>query len=284
MYRTPFLYHPILSTWNIPSELLNDDYIFTKKIKLASKTEDGCSYTVTGVQSPKDNAIDAEASAKLKVKGTTITGKLQTGAKDPIIEAKYEAKDSEGRNYTLGGDFGRNLAKSHVEFVGGPLGVKVSGDLIASEITASAALAISSSEYSGFAVVGAETQYSVADKEISKLNYALSFLDGRESECTLHVLDQAKSGMISYSHHVRPGFSVGAQMLYVRETAATSLSVGTAYRLDGATTIKGKLDSAGTMSLSYIQNVRPNTTLIMSSKFNTATFDSAKLGISLAIE
>lgn len=220
----------------------------------------------------------------MKARGATVTGKLQTGAKDPIIEAKYETKDSDGRNYTVAGDFSRNLAKSHVEFISGPLGIKIGADVLASHITGSAAVAISSSQYSGFAVAGAETQYNIADKEVSKLNYALSFFDGRESECTLHVLDQAKSGMISYSHHVRPGFSVGAQVLYVRESAATSLCVGSAYRLDGATTIKGKLDSAGTLSLSYIQNVRPNTTLIMSSKFNTTNFDSAKFGFSLALE
>lgn len=216
--------------------------------------------------------------------GATVTGKLHTGGKEPTVEAKYESKDSQGRKYTVCGNAGRNLGTTYLEFTGGPLGVKVGADLLKSQMAASAAIALSSNDYPGFAVLGAETEYNMADKEVSKLNYALSFFDGRESECTLHILDKAKKGMLSYSHHVRPGFSVGAQMIYERESTATSLALGTAYRLDGVTTIKAKLDSEGSLALSYIQDIRPSTKLIMSTKFDTSKFDSAKVGFSLTIE
>lgn len=218
------------------------------------------------------------------VKGTTVTGKLYTSDKEPTVEAKYETNDSQGRKVTVCGNAGRDVSNSYVEFSGGPLGVKFGADLIKSELAGSVALTLSNKDYSGFAVCGAETEYSYADKKVTKLDYAFSFFDGKESECTLHLLDKAKQGMISYSHHVRPGFSVGTQLIYVRESMSTSLALGTAYRLDGATTIKAKLDSQGALALSYIQDIRPSTKLIMSSKFDTTKFDSAKVGFSLTIE
>lgn len=268
----------------VAKKLLTDDYVFTKKVKVASKTDDGFSYTITGAQGAKDESIDAEANAKLKVQGVAITGKLHTTSKEPTVEAKYETKDAQGRKYLVCGTAGRNLGTTYVEYTGGPLGLKIAADLLKSQMAASAALALTNNDYSGFAVVGAEAEYDLVDKQVSKLNYAISFFDGKESECTLHVLDQAKKGMISYSHHVRPGLSVGAQMIYDRASQATSLALGTAYRLDGVTTVKAKLDSQGSLALSYIQDIRSNTKLIMSTKFNTSTFDSAKVGFSLTVE
>lgn len=268
---------------DIVKELLSDDYVITNKFKVSSKTEDGISYTITGVKS-KDDAIDAEVSAKLNLKGAAVTPKLFTGGKEPTAELKYETKDAQDRKVAFTGLAGRSVATSAIEFTGGPLGIKVAADFLKSDLYGSAAVALSSAKFSGFAVVGAEAEYSMTDKTVTSTNYALSFFDGKESECTLHVLDKARKGMISYSHHVRPGFSVGAQMIYVRESKETALVMGTAYRLDGATTVKAKLGSEGSLSLSYIQDIRPNTTLIMSSKFDTKKFDSAKVGISVTVE
>lgn len=265
-------------------KLLADDYVFANKIKLSSKTEDGFSYTVSGVQNVKGDTIDGDVAAKLKIKGATITGKLFTGGKDPSTELKYETQGSKGQKLTVSGTAGKKLATTSTEILTGPFGVKLGVDFANSDLYASGALAVSPDKCNGFVVAGAESVYSLTEKKVTMSNYALSFFDGKESECALHILDQGKKAMISYSHHVRPGFSVGTQMNYARETKATSLAMGSAYRIDGATTIKAKLDSEGGLALSYIQDVRPNTTLIMSSKFNTVTFDSAKVGISLTME
>lgn len=265
-------------------ELLNDDYIFANNIRLSSNTKDGFSYTVSGVQNVKGDTIDADVAAKLNIKGATLTGKLFTGGEDPSTELKYETKDSKGRKVTLCGTAGKKLATSTAEVLTGPFGIKLGVDVANSDLYASGALAVSPDKCTGFVVAGAESVYNLTEKKITMTNYAVSFFDGKESECAVHVLNQGKKAMISYSHHVRPGFSVATQMTYARDTKATSLAMGSAYRMDGATTIKAKLDSEGGLALSYIQDVRPNTTLIMSSKFNTMSFDSAKVGISLTME
>lgn len=251
---------------------------------MSSKTDDGFSYTITGVQNVKQDTIDAEVNGKFKVKDATLTGNLFTGGKLPTAELKYETIDSDGRKFTLCGTAGKGFAIGSAEMLAGPVGVKGLIDTKNSNFYGSGAVALSSEKYAGFVVVGAEATYNTDVKEMTMSNYAVSLFDGKESEVTLHVLDKAKKNMISYSHHVRPGFSVGGQMTYVRETRETALAMGTAVQLDGATTIKAKLDSEGSLALSYIQDIRPNTTLIMSSRFNTKTFDSAKVGISLTVE
>lgn len=218
------------------------------------------------------------------MKGATLTGNLFTSGKQPTAELKYETLDSSGRLFTLVGTAGKGFGVGSAEVLTGPVGLKFVIDPKSSNLYGSAALALSPDKYAGFIVVGAEATYNTVEREAIMSNYSVSMFDGKESECSLHLLDKATKGMVSYAHHVRPGFSVGGQMTYVRETKETTLAMGTALRMDGVTTIKARLDSEGSLALSYIQDIRPNATLIMSSKFNTKAFDSAKVGISLTIE
>lgn len=279
------LSEPLLtSSRSTAPEILNDDYVFTNKLKVASKTEDGISYTINGVQNTKEDAIDADISAKAKIKGATVTGKAFTGGKLPVLEVKYETVDSDGRKVTLSGLGGKDLRIGNAELLTRNAGATIGANAVTSDVYGSLAIALTQAKISGFAVAGVEAKYSMSTREFSKPNMALSYFDGKESEVSLHVLDKMTSGMISYSHHVRQGFSVGAQMTRKFEEKTTTLSFGTAYRLDGATTVKGKIDSEGHLALSYIQDIRPNATLIMSCKSDVNKFDSAKVGLSLTVE
>lgn len=268
----------------VAKKLLNDDYVSANKLKVSSKTSSGVTYTVTGVHNAKQDAIDADLAAKFKLKDATVTTKLFTAAKTPTVELKYESSDGKGRKVNITTLGGKGLGNTSAEINAGALGIKLGADLIKSDMYASAAVAVSPENFKGFIVLGAEGTYSSGTKEVTSTNYAVSFFDGKESEASVHVLDQGRKGMVSYSHHVRQGFSVGAQMTYIKETKATMLNMGLAYRMDGATTIKAKMDSEGICGLSYIQEIRPKTTLIMSSKFSAKTLENPKLGISLAIE
>lgn len=271
----------------IAIELLNDDYIYTKKLKLTTKTDDGVTYAVSGSQTSKSDVIDAELSAKANFKGVTVTTKAFTSGKLPTAEFKYETIDDQGRKATIVSDVGQEIRNGSVEFQGGPVGLKVGVDGINSDLYGCIAVALTPVKYAGYVVVGAEGQYSIGSKELTKQNFALSYFDGRESEVSLHLLDKMKFGMISYSHRVREGFSVGAQMtkkIDHAEPVPAKLTFGTAYSLDGATTVKCKIDSEGMLALSYIQDVRSNAKLIMSSMFDVNKLEASKLGLSLAIE
>ncbi|KAI0567340.1 Eukaryotic porin [Gracilaria domingensis] len=268
----------------IAKKLLTDDYIYANKLKLTSKTPDGVSYTITGVQSSKSDDVAAEISAKCKIKGATFTAKAFTGGRLPTLEAKYESCDAQGRKATLTTLAGKQLRVGTAEFLGGPVGVKLVADAITQDMYASLAVALTSDKYDGFIIAGAEGEYNVSKRQFGKSNYAVSLFDGKESEVSLHVADNMQTTMLSYSHHVRHGFSAAAQISHSFNADSTRIAMGAAYRLDGATTIKGKLDMDGCVALTYLQDIRPNAKLIMSSKFDPTKLDNAKVGVSLAIE
>ncbi|CAN8075005.1 unnamed protein product [Agarophyton chilense] len=268
----------------IAKKLLTDDYVFTNKLKLTSKTPDGVSYTITGVQNTKTEQVDAEISAKGKIKGTTVTAKAFTSGKLPTLEVKHESSDARGRKAALTALLGNDLRSATAEFLGGPLGVKIAGDAVSHDMYASLAVALTSDKYDGFVIAGAESEYNLNLREFGRTNYAFSVFDGKESEVSLHITNKMHRAMLSYSHHVRHGFSVAAQISHDFPEKNTQISMGSAYRLDGATTIKGKLDMDGFVALTYLQDIRPNAKLIMSSKFDPRKLDNAKVGVSLAIE
>lgn len=268
----------------MPPELLNDDYCFVNKLKVVSKTSDGVSYSVTGCQSAKDNTIDGDVSIKTKIQSATLTTKLLTGGTG-TAELKLDDLGVKGLSSKLLAGIGKNVAVGTVEYAEGRVGV-TSGFNYFSGPSAygSLAVAVTPAKFAGYAVLGVESALNTETREPTFVNVAASFFDGKESECTVHVLDKGTKGMVSYSHHVRPGFSVGSQMTYDRGTKDTNLIMGSAYRLDGATTVKGKVDSTGLLALTYIQDIRPKTTLILSTKFSVNNFANSNIGCSLTFE
>lgn len=247
-------------------------------------TPDGISYTITGVHNSKIEQIDAEISGKCKVKGVDFTGKAFTNGKLPTLEVKYNTTDAQGRKATLTGLFGKELRTGTAELLGGPVGVKIAGDAVSSDVYGSLAVALTSDKYDGFIIAGAESSYNINAKELGKTSYGLSLFDGKESEVSLHATNRMQKAMLSYSHHVRHGFSAAAQIQHDFPEKRTQIALGAAYRLDGATAVKGKVDMDGFVALTYLQDIRPNTKLIMSSKFDPSKLDNAKVGVSLTVE
>lgn len=263
---------------------MNDDYYFTNKLKLKSKTPDGISYEICGAQNSKTGQIDAEISATAKLKGVSLTAQAFTSGKMPNLEVEYETSDDQGRKATLSGVVGKGLRNCSAELLGGPVGAKFAADAMSTDLYGSLAVAFTSDKYEGFVIAGAESEYNVDSKKIGATNYGVSFFDGKESEISVHVSGSMKKTMLSYSHHVRQRFSAAAQIEHELQTKTTEVALGGAYKLDGATTVKGKVDMDGFVALTYLQDIRPNTKLVMSSKFDPRKLDSAKVGMSLTIE
>lgn len=265
-------------------KLLNDDYVFAPKLKVASTTEDGRTFTITGEHSSKSDEINADVAIKQKILGQTFTAKLFTGG-SATSELKLDDLNVKGLTITLLGGIGKSLGVGTLEYCNGRVGATTAFDYYAGpDVKASTAVSFSAAQMAGFGVVGGEAVYDTSTKEVKGADAAVSYFDGKESEVTLHVQDKAKIGMLSYSHGVRPGFAVGAQMRYDREAKTAALAMGGAYRLDAATTVKSRLDSNGTLALSYIQTIRPKATLTLSTKFDVNSLEGAKMGLSLAIE
>lgn len=253
------------------------------KIKLSSKTHDGLSYVVSGSTSEKSDDLSGELSVKAKYKEAVLTAKLFTTG-SPTGEIKHERVDPLGRrtSVTLTASEGKATAKA--ELLVSRMGMAMDTDLLKREVLASAAAAIAPAVYAGFVVVGVKGLFNLRDGSLSNTRVAASLFDGRESELTVEVEGKAKAGTVSYSHLVRAGMSVAGEMKYTRETGKAVATLGTAMKLDNVTAVKGKLDTTGLAALSYIQSIRPNTKVVMSTSFDVTKFNTAKVGLSLTLE
>jgi hypothetical protein len=264
--------------------LLGDDYVESHKLKVKSSTGSGVSYTVQAVQPGYGESIDGDFSLQFPVSGQKFTAKLFTSGKG-TAELKLDTLGVKGLNAALLAGIGKDVGTGTVEFKHGPAAITAIYDLFNKCLTTTAALAIAPQGYAGFFVLGVDGTASTPEFTADKVNFCASFFDGAESECAVHVTDKGSKGMLSYSHHVRPGFSVASQIAYdTAKGGAAKLTMGGACRLDGVTTVKAKIDSAGILSTSYIQEIRARTTLIMSTKFNVTSLDATKVGISLALD
>jgi Eukaryotic porin len=226
--------------------------------------------------------VCGELHFQVPLYGQKLTTKFFTSGKG-TAELKLDDLGVRGLNMTLLGGIGKDVGVGTVEFKHGPIGITAAVDYFGRAGDASIAAAYAPKGYSGFGVIGLVGKVS-SEFAREKLDLCLSYYDGEESECTLHVNDKATRGLMSYSHHVRPGFSVAGQFLYDQPKESSVLTMGCAARLDNCTVVKGKVDSRGEVSASYIQEIRAKTKLILSTKFDVSTLDSAKVGISLALE
>lgn len=264
------------------AELLNDDYVFNSKLKVATVTDNGRTFTVSGETKAKED-LDAELGIKHKLGSGTLTTKLFTSGRAEG-ELKLDNFALDGLTTTLTFGVGKKVGVTKLEYSQGRVGLTALGDYYEKKVNASATAILTSNKMNGFGVIGAESGYDVEKGEAGDLNMACSYFDGRESEISLHVQQKGAKGKLCYSHQVRPDFAVAGQMDYNREKDTAVLTIGGAAKLDGATTIKGKVNSTGQLALTYLQVIRPKTTLTLSSTFDVKEMKSAKMGVSLAIE
>lgn len=265
------------------SEVLGDDYVSTTKVKVATSTADGRTFTVAGSKDAKSGDLGADLQVKQKMGSRTLTTKLFTDG-SATTEVKLEKLGLEGLKTTLLFGVGKKKGEFTMEYANGPIAMKSSADYYSKKVKGSATCRLKSTTLTGYAVIGGEATYDITKGETKGMNAALSYFDNKESELTLHVFDKGASGKLSYSHLVQPDLSVAAEMTYNRESEEAKLLMGGAVQLDAMTKLKGKLASDGVCAVSYIQNIRPKTELVLTAAFNVKEMKEPKLGLSLAIE
>jgi hypothetical protein len=263
-------------------ELLTDDYVDSLKLKVKSTASSGISYAVEAEQQTAGDDVGGELHFEIPFQGQKLTTKFFTSGKG-TAELKLDNTGVRGLNATLLAGIGKDVAVGTLEFKHGPMGVTAAIDYFGLAGDVSLAAAFAPKGYTGFCVFGLVGKVS-SEFTREKLDFCVSYYDGEESECTLHVNDKATKGLVSYSHHVRPGFSVAGQFSYDQPKESSLLTMGCAMRMDNSTVVKGKVNSRGELAASYIQEIRAKTKLILSTKFDVTTLDSARVGISLALD
>jgi voltage-dependent anion channel protein 2 len=263
--------------------LLNDDYIYDKKVQVKTKTVNGLTYTTTGIQSGYDDALAGDLSLKYSlVPGAEVTSKFFTSGK-MTHEAVLDRLGVQGLKLTVlaGAGGAKQVAVGTVEYAHKAVAGTASVDALHGPV-AHATATVGHGVFTG----GVEGEYDTKGGALKKLNFAACYTDGNESEATVTFLNKGETGKVAYSHLARKDLTVAGEFLYDRKADAKLLTLGVKYEVDRQTTLKAKINSDGLVSGSYLQEIRPSTTLVLCQKFDVSNPDKSthKFGLSLVIE
>lgn len=266
---------------------MEDDYIAgQKKIQLKTKTSNGMTYTTTGklttASKTAKDILSGDISCKYSLSGATLTTKLLTSG-EMSQEVVLENTGVNGLKLTLLGGLG-----------GAAQTLTATGEYIhhhAAMLTSVKCLgapSVSSSLTLGSngVTAGIKGDFDIETKELKNTESVINYSNGKEHEATCKVTDYGSKFNFAYSHIRNEDFSVAANLQYEKEADRKTLAMGVKYEVDPETTLKSKIDSNGQFSLSYVQQIRRNTTLTLCSQFSVLSGDknTHKLGLGLVIE
>lgn len=263
-------------------KLLNDDFIYgDKKVQLKTKTSNGMTYTSTGILSGKDESIAADLSCKYSFSGATMTTKLFTSGK-MTHETVLEKTGVKGLKLTVLGGLGpKQTLVATGEYVHPHMSAVVAANLLG---TPAVYPAVTVGLHG--VTVGVQGDFNVDKKEFGAVNGVINYSTTKDHEATAMLLKNGGLAKFTYSHVVSRDFSVAAEFVYDTTDKSKVLTMGTKYEVDPETTLKTKINSAGAMSLSYIQEIRKNTTLTLCTRFDVCNPEkpSQTFGLSLVME
>ncbi|CAN8065408.1 unnamed protein product [Agarophyton chilense] len=285
-------------------KLLNDDFIYgEKKVQLKTKTASGMTYTTTGKLSsstqlvtvppqkegeeePKKmeqqvQTLAGDLSCKYKLSGATMTTKLFTSG---MLSQEVELENTgvEGLKLNVLGKLGpKNTLLASAEFMHPHLSLVATADALGKRsVTSSMTVGMHG------VTAGVQGTLDIDTKAMSGMGAIVNYASGKEHEATVMLTDRGKKAKFSYSHIRNSDFSVAAEFEYDRTEDTKELAMGTRYEVDRDTTLKTKITSVGSFSVSYIQEIRKNTTLTICSHFNVIgdKKPNHRFGLALVIE
>mmetsp|Transcript_15273 Transcript_15273/g.22460 ORF Transcript_15273/g.22460 Transcript_15273/m.22460 type:complete len:298 (-) Transcript_15273:106-999(-) len=278
------------------SDLINDDFVYAKKLKLKTVTENGVAFTSEGqldamgtiahlganyhhpsgvnldnLQVTTQGRIALQGSLKVAgPKGTDLGTVLSVNVED----GRHEL----GKPYTSHGKIGVEHVKdgysltADLDVVNGP-SISTSGLLKVRWVKA------------GF-VLG----YDSGMDDVKKQGGALTAygcgvgVDRRTWNMALYTQDKASDLVFSWCHAVNPDLTVGGQLEYSLWRNAQRLTVGGKLSLDPQSHVRCRVDSDAMIALAYCHQLSPQVSLGLSAEVDAKDFasDSHKFGVSLS--
>ena len=147
-----------------------------------------------------------------------------------------------------------------------------------------ACAAASASTVFGALTCGLDCGYSTAKGSLGKYAAACQFV---QPDFTVGAKCEDKGGKktlsCSYFHKVSGDMQLGVAIAKPLAKADVAIEFGTAYKLDKDTTVKSKVDSAGTLSASYKQKISPLTTMTLCAAVDVVNLADNKHKFGLAL-
>ncbi|KDO23365.1 hypothetical protein SPRG_11457 [Saprolegnia parasitica CBS 223.65] len=248
--------------------VLGDDYDYSRKLKIKTKTANGVTFTTEGAMAA-NKSILAKVGANFRVPqvgGLTISKLQATTAGRVLVEGdianaivdnlKVSFKLEDGSRKTNA----KQVGKLGLEYKQAAFTTNVEADITGKNVTGAAKSAVS--DFGGaLAFSGADYQVSVASKK------------------------SLKTVAANFYHKPCSSTIYAASINYDVQTAANAVTLGGRYTANAETTYAGKINSDGFVSLACIQKVTPFLSLTTSAHIDAKHFegDAHKFGLGLTI-
>jgi len=264
------------------SDLLSKDFkVGENKVEVKTKTANGV--TFTPVATKKGDKFDgslaakygfpfATAEATLKTSGVVETS-IETTKLAPGVTATLDVSTSSASLLASGKatvDYKHDLfgLKATYDWIKGDAGCSLSTATMGVSLGCDAAYSMSKSALTKYAAAAeyAQKDYTLA----AKLTEAVGKPNGSTYES-------------SYFHSVSSALQVGTEMKKAGDKDV-ALAFGCMYKLDKATTVKGKVDADGILSASYKSVLSPISTLTIAAQIDTVNLSQSskhKMGFAL---
>lgn len=198
-------------------------------------------------------------------------------------EVAFERKDQLGRQVFAKIHGGEQFFKTSLELYQPKVAIGVKADIYKRTLDASATAFVAATGKNGSFVLGTRGILDVNAGSLLESSISASVHDGLKSEVTVQVHGKGDSADIACSHLLRPGLTLAGMLTYTRSSSTAGGTLGIAAKIDDAISVKAKINREGIAGLSFIQNVRPNTKVIMSTGFSVVSPDVPTIGLSVSL-
>jgi len=260
------------------NDLLTKDYKVGKStVELKSKTSNGVTFTPTGTKSGD------KFSGELKAKYCLSAGPEceVTVADSGVISATIEAADMFMKGLLLSLEAERpapgksgllSKANAIVDYKAEAMTCKASYDCY------SGAAAVCGTFATNGVTLGCSADYSTAKSALTKYAAACQLVqpDFTVAAKLATACGKSQTYTGTYYHKVSGDMQVGAELEKSSAKSDVGLAFGCTYKLDGATTVKGKVDSDGILSASYKQVISKLTTMTLAAQIDTVNLSDNK--------
>jgi voltage-dependent anion channel protein 2 len=271
----------------VAADTLNDDYDFSRKLKIKSKAANGVTFTTEGALS-NNKAILAKVAGGFTHEGSGVVfKKLQVTTQGRLVtEAELPNVLTQGLNLTFkleDGSVAKNSSAKQVGVLGAEykqdkFSFNTEADFVGNSVKAAGVF-----KQDSF-LVGGQAAFNIDKSALTEHNVGVSFVGG---DFATSVVTKKNFGALSASfHHKLSSHTIYAAVLdYDLKSASNSLNIGGRYKVDADTTYAGKINSEGFVSLASIQKIRPYVTLTTSVHVDAKNFegDSHKFGLGLTL-
>jgi voltage-dependent anion channel protein 2 len=250
------------------SDLLNKEFPLQNRIEVKTRTANGVELEVNATRS-QDGSICGVLNPKYKFKAHGV-GLSATVDTNRVVKLEGSVDDLlPGLKTTVTGHSDTESLTFDVEYKHEYFTASTSChtlDPSGTTLTSSAVVGLD-----GWGL-GGQATYSSAGQRWTQINGVASYTSA-DFVATLFTRTKPTQNLVggSYFQRISDRVAVGGEMTVDlnKEKESTKLTVGGSYDLDPLTTVKGKFDTDGKLSLSYAQRLNKYARLIIGSTINT---------------